>query len=171
MGSVVVAPGLQGTGSTLVAHRLSCSTACGTFPDQGSNWCHLHLQCRFLTTGPREPSVCTFTKSFYESLCHTLKLTWCYKSNIPQFFKKYVKLKFKKELAETAGITRTLEGHLTASRKAVLTPRPSKFHLLAPIWRKEAWLRKGVAALSVILRNQEQPKHLSIVKEIKQNIR
>ena len=36
--------------------------------------------------------------------------------------KKYVKLKFKKELAEISGIKRTLEGHLPASRKTVLTP-------------------------------------------------
>ena len=39
--SVVVARGLQGTGSVVVAHGLSCSTACGTFPDQGSN----HVPC------------------------------------------------------------------------------------------------------------------------------
>ena len=35
--SVVVARGLQSTGSVVVAHRLSCSAACGIFPDQGSN--------------------------------------------------------------------------------------------------------------------------------------
>ena len=38
---------LQGTGSrragsAAVAHGLSCSTACGIFPDQGSNPCPLH---------------------------------------------------------------------------------------------------------------------------------
>ena len=36
-GSVVVARGLQSTGSVVVAHRLICSAACGIFPDQGSN--------------------------------------------------------------------------------------------------------------------------------------
>ena len=30
----------------------SCPTACGIFPDQGSHRCPLHLQRRFLTTGP-----------------------------------------------------------------------------------------------------------------------
>ena len=30
--------------SVVVAHRLSCSTACGIFPDQGSNPCLLHWQ-------------------------------------------------------------------------------------------------------------------------------
>ena len=37
--SVVVACGLQSTGSVVVAHWLSCSAACGVFPDQGSNPC------------------------------------------------------------------------------------------------------------------------------------
>ena len=31
-------------GSVVVAHGLSCSAACGTFPDQGSNPCPLHWQ-------------------------------------------------------------------------------------------------------------------------------
>ena len=42
--SVVGAHGLQSTGSIVVAHRLSCSKACGIFPDQGSNPCLLHWQ-------------------------------------------------------------------------------------------------------------------------------
>ena len=31
-------------GSVVVAHGLSCSAACGIFPDQGSNLCPLHWQ-------------------------------------------------------------------------------------------------------------------------------
>ena len=42
--SVVVAHGLQSTGSVVVAPRLSCSAACGILPDQGSNPCPLHWQ-------------------------------------------------------------------------------------------------------------------------------
>ena len=42
--SVVVAHGLQSAGSVVVAHRLSCSMACGIFPDQGLNPCPLHWQ-------------------------------------------------------------------------------------------------------------------------------
>ena len=42
--SVVVARGPQSTGSVVVAHGLSCSAACGIFPDQGSNPCPLHWQ-------------------------------------------------------------------------------------------------------------------------------
>ena len=43
--SVVAARGLSSCGvraSVVVAHRLSCSTACGIFPDQGSNPCSLY---------------------------------------------------------------------------------------------------------------------------------
>ena len=47
LGSVVVAPGLS-TGSVIVAHKLSCSAACGIFPDQGSNPCLLHWQANSL---------------------------------------------------------------------------------------------------------------------------
>ena len=36
-------PGSGGRLNTVV-HRLSCSTACGIFPDQGSNWYLLHWQ-------------------------------------------------------------------------------------------------------------------------------
>ena len=43
-GSAVVARGLQSTGSVVVGHGLSCSAACGIFPDQGSNPCPLHWQ-------------------------------------------------------------------------------------------------------------------------------
>ena len=44
VGSGVVAPGLESTGSTAVAHGLSHSAACGVFPHQGLNTCLLHLQ-------------------------------------------------------------------------------------------------------------------------------
>ena len=35
---------LQSMGSAVVVHRLSCSTACGFFLDQGLNLCPLHWQ-------------------------------------------------------------------------------------------------------------------------------
>ena len=43
-GLSIVTHGLQSTGSVVVAHKLSCSTACGIFLDQGSNSCPLHWQ-------------------------------------------------------------------------------------------------------------------------------
>ena len=36
--------GSRCAGSVVVAHRPSCSAACGIFPDQGSNLCPLHWQ-------------------------------------------------------------------------------------------------------------------------------
>ena len=36
--------GSRRAGSAVVAHGLSCSAACGIFPDQGSNPCPLHWQ-------------------------------------------------------------------------------------------------------------------------------
>ena len=42
--SVAVARVLFSTGLIVVAHGLSCSATCGTFPNQGSNPCPLHWQ-------------------------------------------------------------------------------------------------------------------------------
>ena len=44
VGSAVMTPRLQSTGSTVMVHGLSCSMACGFFPDQGSNKWLLHWQ-------------------------------------------------------------------------------------------------------------------------------
>ena len=49
---VAATPGLQSTGSIVVAHRLRCSSACRIFLDQGSNSCLLHWQVGFFTTEP-----------------------------------------------------------------------------------------------------------------------
>ena len=74
MGSVVVAPGLQGTGSVVVTCRLSCSVACRILLDQGSNPGLMHwradssplshqgnlevcLKCRGLAHAPRKGEV------------------------------------------------------------------------------------------------------------------
>ena len=42
LGLVVAVPGFQSTGSVVMLHALSCSPACGIFPDQGSNLYLLH---------------------------------------------------------------------------------------------------------------------------------
>ena len=58
-GSVVAAPGLQSTDSIAVVHGLSCSTACGIFPDQGLNPCLPHLQADSLPLShQRSPEKC-----------------------------------------------------------------------------------------------------------------
>ena len=63
--SLVGSTGSRCAGSVVVAHRPSCSAACGNFPDQSSNPCPLHWQADsqplrhqgslaggFLTTAP-----------------------------------------------------------------------------------------------------------------------
>ena len=41
---LLLSTGSRRAGSVVVAHGPSCSTACGIFPDQGSNPCPLHWQ-------------------------------------------------------------------------------------------------------------------------------
>ena len=42
--SLLQSTGFRSVGSVVVVHRLSCSAACGIFPDQGSNPCLLSWQ-------------------------------------------------------------------------------------------------------------------------------
>ena len=64
VGSEVAAPRLQSTGSVVVAHELSCSTACGLFPDQGQN--PLHWQEDSLPLSHQgSPSPNFFKSTFY----------------------------------------------------------------------------------------------------------
>ena len=62
-GSVVAVPGLQITGSVVVAHGLSCPEACGISLDQGLNPSLLHWQEDSLTTEPPENPEGTFLRS------------------------------------------------------------------------------------------------------------
>ena len=65
--SVAVAPGLWIRGSTVVAQGLSCSAACGIFPDQGSNLCLLHWQANL----PQSHQGSPWKKLFLLSPIHT----------------------------------------------------------------------------------------------------
>ena len=59
--SAVSGPGLQSTGSIVVAHGLSCSTACGIFLDHRSNLCLLHWQVDSLPLSHLgSPRLCVF---------------------------------------------------------------------------------------------------------------
>ena len=67
VGSLVVAPGLQSTGSEVVARGVSCSAARGIFLGQGSNSCLLHWQVDSLPLshqGPHNPFVFSFYYSY-----------------------------------------------------------------------------------------------------------
>ena len=68
MRSTVVAPKLQGTGSLVVAHRCSCSVACGIILEQGSNQCLLHWQEDSLPLS-HQGSPCNFL-FFCSTLCY-----------------------------------------------------------------------------------------------------
>ena len=72
--SVRAAPGLSTCGSTAVVHRVSCSVACGTFPDQGSNLCHLHWQVDSLSLNHLGSSIMKHVYSF-KNLHYKLILT------------------------------------------------------------------------------------------------
>ena len=70
--SVVAVPRFKNTGSVVVAHGLSCSSACGIFPDQRSNPCLLHWQVDSLPLshqGSPEYIYMYFSLSLSLSLC------------------------------------------------------------------------------------------------------
>ena len=62
VGSAVAAPRVQSTGSTVVAHGLSCSVVCGVFPDQRSNPCLLHWQVDSLLLSHQGSPIPAFLK-------------------------------------------------------------------------------------------------------------
>ena len=58
--------GSRRTGSVVVAHGLSCSAACGIFPDQGSNPCPLHWQADSQPLHHQgNPTVCILLSSIH----------------------------------------------------------------------------------------------------------
>ena len=61
-------------GSAVVAHALSCPSACGIFPDQEPNWSPA-LAGEFLTTGPPGKSMSTVSHSHTE--CVRVPFTSC----------------------------------------------------------------------------------------------
>jgi len=71
MGSVVGVPRLESTGSVVAVHGLSCSAACGIFPDWGSNPCLLHWQVDYLPLSHQEsPFIFSFLKVYSFSVVH-----------------------------------------------------------------------------------------------------
>ena len=59
--------GSRHAGSVIVAHGPSCSTACGIFPDQGSNPCPLHWQVDSQPLHHQGSPMCIFIfRDFYK---------------------------------------------------------------------------------------------------------
>ena len=66
--------GSRRAGSVIVAHGPSCSTACGIFPDQGSNPCPLHWQADSQPLRHQgSPTVILLKVSLYHSSAQTLQ--------------------------------------------------------------------------------------------------
>ena len=78
-----------GTGSVAMVHRLSCSKACGVFPDQGSNQCLLHWQVySLLSSHPGSPSpdpLILKLFAFLGQIVLDLPEDECFHSNHPSF--------------------------------------------------------------------------------------
>ena len=78
-----VAPGLQGTGSTVVLHKLRCSSARRIFLDQGSNLSLLRWQAVLTTEPPGKPHPFTLNCSISSPepalhLCRLLTKSKCF---------------------------------------------------------------------------------------------
>ena len=81
--SLVVERGLSGTGSTVVAHGLSCSVACGIFLDQGLNPCLLHWQVDSLLLSHQESPALVFifvSTVLNKTTVHTIDVALSYES-------------------------------------------------------------------------------------------
>lgn len=63
----------RSTGSVVAGHGLSCSTAHGVFPDQGSNLCLLHWQANSLPLSHQEKPQSKLLKSRFSCLYLTKK--------------------------------------------------------------------------------------------------
>ena len=75
VGSVVIIPRLESTGSIVVVHWLSCSTACGIFLDQGWNSVSPVLAGRFFTTESAAKPLIS-NKSIFITGTETDELVW-----------------------------------------------------------------------------------------------
>ena len=73
LASVVVASRLQNTGSIVVAKGLSCSMACGIFPDQGLNLCLPYWQADSLPLN-HQGSPISWSLSIHLKYIHFLSL-------------------------------------------------------------------------------------------------
>ena len=69
--------GSRRAGSAVVAHGPSCSTACGIFPDQGSNPCPLHWQADSQPLCHQGSPMTLFELCFSQGICPVVGLLDC----------------------------------------------------------------------------------------------
>ena len=84
--SAVVARGLQSAGSEVVAHGLSCSAACGVFPDHSSNPCPLHWQADSQPLCHQASPHPYFNKQTHPCLTYSKCLSLAENQKFPSFF-------------------------------------------------------------------------------------
>ena len=84
--------------SVVVAHGLSCSMACGIFPDQGSNPCLLHWQADSQPLHHQGSPTMTFNviNDFMDS-CNLSYLQLYFKINFLSLILHYVKIREKND--------------------------------------------------------------------------
>ena len=75
--------GSRRTGSVIVAHGLSCSVACGIFPDQGSNPCPLHWQADSQPLRHQGSPIYYWIYTVWQALSKMLGLKWWAKKRRP----------------------------------------------------------------------------------------
>ena len=92
--AAVVSPGLESTGSIVVTHRLSCSAACGIFPDHGSNPCLLHWQANSLPLSHQETADNRFFGPFYMKIILLQKISIKSMRNTHILFTQILSLSF-----------------------------------------------------------------------------
>ena len=68
--------GSRRAGSVIVAHRPSCSVACGIFPDQGSNPCPLHWQADCQPLCHQGSPFSCFLRKAYITMNFPLRMTF-----------------------------------------------------------------------------------------------
>ena len=88
--------GSRRAGSVVVAHGLSCSAACGIFPDQGSKSCPLHWQVDpYPLRHQGSPEEFIFLKSFAQFHWAPRSLVLCHPPEQSQLRKKSSDLDLK----------------------------------------------------------------------------
>lgn len=78
------------TGAAVLGHGLSCSRACGIFPDQGSDRCPLHCKAHFKPLDHKgSPGKIPFKRRTVYSVTEIRNIFYTYKSFILGYTKDY----------------------------------------------------------------------------------
>ena len=116
--SLVAEQRLQGTGSVVVMRSLSCSEACGVFPNQGSNLCLLHWQADSLPLSPQDSPAPAFLntlphwKNVFKKFAHLIGQKWLLVSLVSKTLKNVCYFIFPFYYCSKCGQCRTINPHI-----------------------------------------------------------